>query len=469
MAKSGRAAILALSMILYACGGDGSGGGGPAVVVPPPPPPVPPPPPPPPPPPTVTAVGPSDMLPLFHFYPNSLASGNIFWSAFGDRQGRYRPITPALMGVTSNFPTDDYATLEKIAFGIDVAGVSRLRMTVPRDVLVISPVTTLLASGGPNGELIARNSEAKLETQLGISGSLFGLAVDRPITTFSPGAALLSTDSVMVADGERMFAHHIRVMAIAAAVNNLHGRGTGPTAFHEYEFGAVARYLDTAPASFLYTNQNMSALLGQYSSQYGYRADVLSAAAHLVNAYAAAIGVRIAGRQQAGRFTLGIWGYMIPELTRLLKANDAATAAEVLAINSPQILDATARYAEQLPFDVSDNFFPAPDFFQIAKDSSITIPAALTDTGRLNNNDVHVSPQQSDGNHFYSGASIGLNTVTAVTVPQSNTGEVTITLNADGSILVRPAAGFTGVTYCDYTVTHVRGDVEQGRAYIRVR
>ncbi len=160
---------------------------------------------------------------------------------------------------------------------------------------------------------------------------------------------------------------------------------------------------------------------------------MVSAAAHLVNAYAAAIGVRIAGRQQAGRFTLGIWGYMIPELTRLLKANDAATAAEVLAINSQQILDATARYAEQLPFDVNDNFFPAPDFFQIAKDGSVTIPAALTDAGRLNNNDVHVSPQASDGNHFYSGLNIGLSTITAITVPQANTGEVTITLNADGS------------------------------------
>ncbi len=174
----------------YACGGDGSGGSGPVVVVPPPPPPppAPPPPPPPPPPPTVTSVGASDMLALFHFYPNGLASGNIFWSSFGDRQGRYRPITPALFGVTSNLPTDDYATLEKIAIGVDVASVSRLIMVAPRDVLVISP-HTLLASSGPNGELIA------------------------------PGAALLSTDPVMVADGMNAgVCASYSLMAIAAAV-----------------------------------------------------------------------------------------------------------------------------------------------------------------------------------------------------------------------------------------------------------
>jgi hypothetical protein len=80
-----------------------------------------------------------------------------------------------------------------------------------------------------------------------------------------------------------------------------------------------------------------------------------------------------------------------------------------------------------------------------------------------------VSPQESDGNHFYSGSSTGLSTVTAVSVPAANTGEITATFNPDGTILVRPKTGFTGVTYFDYTVTHLRGDVEQGRAYVRVR
>lgn len=464
MKNRGRAAVLALSLIVYGCGGGGgSGSGGGGAIVAPSPPPAPPPPPPPP---VLTAVGAFGMLAEFRFYPTGIKPGATdVSSASGDRQGKY-PIQSgqALFRVTFGSVPSNYASVAKTAFGIDASAGMLLSNAAPADATVISPLTTLL---------VGSNNEAKLETQLGINGSVFGLAVDRPIKSFVPTDALASTDPTVLADGERLLAHHIRVLAVAAAFEHMTSAASDPSGTKSYNIGGVRSYLDTAPSQFLYTNANMAALLstvnfGGISPQPVYRSDVLSAAAHLVNAYASAIGVRIANRQQATRFTLGIWGYLVPELTRLLKANDAATASEILALTSQQVLDATVRFNEQLPFDPNDNFFPAPDFYPIPRGGAYIVPAVDVGSngdGPLNSNDIHIEPNISDGNHFFPGTS----QVTAVTIPTNNFTEISAVLNADGTVTIRPSASFTGVTYFDYTVRHSRGDVEQGRVYVLVR
>lgn len=406
------------------------------------------------------------MLAEFRFYPTgyNLNSGDSA-SASGDRQGRY-PIQsgPVLFTVTFNRVPANYAAIDKQAFGIDAAAGMFINNRAPADATVISPLTTLL---------VGTNTEAKLEEQLGINNSLFAVLTDRPIKTFVPLDALTSNDAAVVGDGERLLAHHIRVMAVAAAFQHMTSAPSDPSGLKLYNMDGVRAYLDSVGTGYLYNNSNMSALLstvnfGGLFPRPVYRADVISAAAHLVNAYASSIGVRIANRQQATRFTLGIWGYLVPELTRLLQANDAATAAEILAVNNPQILAATARFSEQLPFDPNDNFFPAPDFYPIARGGVYTVPAfdtGFNGDGPLNSNDIHIEPNPTDGNHFFPGTS----QVTAVTVPQGNAGEVSAVLNGDGTVTIRPAATFNGVTYFDYTVRHSRGDIKQGRVYVMVR
>lgn len=466
MNKSGRAAVLALSLIVYGCGGGGGGGsagGGGVVVVPPPP--VPPPPPPPPPPPStiLTAVGGFGMLAEFRFYPTGYNQNATDVAArSGDRQGRF-PIQSGQALFTTFFGSlpANYAATDKLAFGVDAAAGMLLANRAPADATVISPLTTLL---------VGSNTEAKLESQLGINGSVFGLSTDRAIKTFVPLDALSSTDATTAADGERLLAHHIRVMAVAAALQHMTGAPSDPSGVKIYNFDGLRAYLDGVGTQFMFNNSNMSALLGTGGAfpRPTYRSDVTSAAAHLVDAYAATIGIRIANRQQATRFTLGIWGYLVPTLTRLLQANDAATATEILAVTNQQILDSTARFNEQLLFDPNDNFFPAPDFYPIARGGVYTVPAVdvgFNGDGPLNSNDIHIEPNPTDGNHFFPGTS----QVTAVTVPQGNASEVSAVLNGDGTVTIRPGASFTGVTYFDYAVRHSRGDIKQGRVYVMVR
>jgi Bacterial Ig domain len=467
MKKSRSAAVLAISMIVYACGGGGSSssGGVSPVVIAPTPPTAPPPPPPPPPPPVITAIGAFSMLAEFRFFPTgynvNLTNAS---SASGDRQGRY-PIQSGqpLFSATFGSPPSNYATVEKQAFGLDSAGVFLFGGVAPAEATVISPLTILL---------YAANNEDKLETQLGINGSLFGLSTNRPIMTFVPTDALTSTDAAVAADGERLLAHHLRVLAVGAALEHM-AAPADPSGLKRYNIDGVKRFLDAAPARFIFNNSDMTALLrtvdfgGRFPKPV-YRDDVFSAAAHLVNAYASTIGVRIASREQAAKFQIGIWGYLVPELTRLLEANDAATAAEVLAITNSQILAEISRYSEQLAFDVNDNYFPSPDFYSIAKGGSYLVPSfdeGSNGNGPLTSNDIHLNPDPVSANHFGSGSA----KVTSLSVPQVNISEISVTLNADGTVLIRPAANFVGVTYFDYTATHPRGDVEQGRVYVRVR
>ena len=357
---------------------------------------------------------------------------------------------------------------EKFAFGIDTAGLFYFWAQAPADSLIISPVSHLLATS---------LTESKLETQLGISGSLFGLQADRDLKTFSATVALGSTDPNIVADGERLLAHHLRIQMLTAVLNGFAAFEQDPTGIGTFlpptsGNGALGLrdFLAASPAAFIYTNDAMVALLNRSPaiSAAGYSTDVLRAAAHLINAYAAAIPVRVNSREQAARYMIGIKGYLMPELNRLLAANTLAAANSVLAITTPTILAETERYTEQLPFNVNDNFFPSPDFYSLVRGGSKLVDATdigSNGDGPFNSNDLHSEPNPLDGNHFFSAGS----RVTAVTVPSVNARQIAATRNADGTVLIQALGAFTGVTYFDYTVEHNRGDIKQGRVYVRVR
>jgi hypothetical protein len=416
----------------------------------------------------VSVAGAQSMLAAVRFYPDgySVNSGN-YGEAGTDRGGR----TPAQSGgsipiVTVGGRPSNYATIDKFAYGLDTAGVFYTWAQASADTLVISPISHLMVSS---------NTESKLETQLGINGSVFGLQTNRDLKTFSATDAITSTDPEIAADGERLLAHHLRIHLLNAALANFGPREPDPTGIGDFlptqsyvtNF-TLANYLASASATFIYTNANMVTLLNSFPGISGanYRADVMSAAAHLINAYAAAIGVRISSREQAARFMIGIKGYLVPELNRLLAANDAANATRVLAVTTSSILAETARYTEQAPFDINDSYFPSPDFYTLAPGGSKLVDA--TDVGSngdgpFTSNDLHLRPTPTQGPFFR-----GISMITAVNVPAINAGQVAATLNPDGTVLIRALAGFSGVTWFDYTTRHDQGDIEMGRVYVRV-
>jgi hypothetical protein len=417
-------------------------------------------------------VGANPALGEIRFYPTgNSVNATDYAQVSTDRQGRYPRVTgqPLFSTTIANPVPTNYAQIAKAGFGIDSAGSMFFNHIAPADATVISALTMLLAGGVP---------EAKLETQLGIAGSVFQLAADRDLRTFSPTQSLTSSDTAIVGDAERLFAHHLRIDMLNAVLNEFRPNALNPTGSDTFlatlPGGAgglsLAAGLNAAPSEFLFTNDRMVALLNSYGTitSAGYRSDVMSAAAHLINAYASVVSTRVASRERAAQLKIGIKGYLLPEIKRLLQANSATAASAALAVTSAQMEAEIARYAEQLPFDPNDNFFPSPDFYDLPLGGSKLVDA--TDVGSngdgpFNSNDIHAEPRLNDGNHFFPGES----QITAATVPALNAAQISATLNADGTVLIRPAAGFTGVTWFDYTVRHARGDTKQGRVYVRVR
>jgi hypothetical protein len=233
--------------------------------------------------------------------------------------------------------------------------------------------------------------------------------------------------------------------------------------FTQYDYQSLGAYIAAHNGAFLFDNSEMSRFLASLDPAGRYRPDVISAAAHLVDAYSAAIGVQLADTDQAARFTLGIRGWLLDEVDLLLRANTAAAAAAASAVTSQQILDRTVRYRETLPFPAAGFFFPAPDFYSLAAGGQLVVPTQGNfSTGA---NDFYANgPTGSIG--FFPGT----NETLSVSVPAANAGQVSAVLRGDGTILVTALGGFTGVTWFDYAVRHTDGgDQGAGRVYVTVR
>jgi hypothetical protein len=227
-------------------------------------------------------------------------------------------------------------------------------------------------------------------------------------------------------------------------------------------YRAVGQYLASHTA-FLFDNATMTDLLTSNVAPGRYRPDVLSAAAHLIDAYASAIGVQVSDTATAAQFTLGLPGYLRLELVSLLNANSADAASRAMAVTSQDILNETAVYREVLPFPTTGNFFPGPDFFVASASASLTITADDPTRGSLISNDVYANGPTGSIGFFPSTSQI-----MSVSVPSANSAKVA-TVYLAGLVNVFPLNGFTGTTYFDYVVRHPSGEQGTGRVYVSFR
>jgi hypothetical protein len=300
------------------------------------------------------------------------------------------------------------------------------------------------------------------ERALGLDGGVFSLQTNPDLVKYDIVAALASSDEDSRREGARVGAANLRAMAVAAVAERMIQPALG-SSWTMYHYQSLGQYIASRPNNFLFNNAEMSRFLASLVPSGRYREDVISAAAHLVNAYAAALGVQIADREQAARFTLGIRGYLLEEVDRLLQQNSAAAATAALAVNADQILQRTLRYREVLAFPAGV-YFPAPDFFSVPAGGQLSIAASGLNNGSLTANDFYANGLSGSTGFFPASGQ-----VLSVSVPAANSAQLTAVLRTDGTVLATAAAGFTGVTYVDYLVRHSSGDQEAARVFVTVR
>jgi hypothetical protein len=480
MNKTGRAAALALSLIIYGCGGGGGDGGKDVVVVPPTPTPTPTPTPPP-------------LSPTARVYATSVATGLIEFTTgdidtfglyltlgFTARDGRYYPghanaiaAHTGLGTAPEAVTTGDYALRFKRTDVIDHETGVRIFMNAPANVRMVTPVTALLVAPG--------STAAKLKTQLGITNSLFSMVNDPDLATYDAIEEAASGDSARAADAARMHAANLRVLAIQAALYTL---ATGQS----YNFpGSYMAYGDIRPiitpteavatrcvaassAAFIFQNDRMSEIIKCYLRDVGatqpsppvslqLSATKVQAIAHMINAYAAAMPVRLETSTEKARWLLGINGYLRPMIGHIASNRTDNAAQAALAIRSPTIIAETSRYAEFLRYNDTGLYMPSPDFLILNGITTLDFQAdAITE------NDVIFSNERFNTRGIDRASGV----IQLVSVPQANADQISVTMRSPDNYTVRALNGFTGASYFDYIAKASNNEERRTRVYVRV-
>lgn len=397
-----------------------------------------------------------------------LASGPSFWRFFddsdfddesefvaggyGNREGEYFPNFSERDGLPSKVSGQregDLSDLGKAPLFIDAQSSLRTVLRAPGDATVVSPLTSLL----PNGP-----DQDKLKRQLGVTENVFRLqTLDPDIRTFDPLKEALSDDAEVAADAERLLAANARALGLLSLQISPFVRSVFPE-----DINSLSASLDAAPDAFLFNdNAAMSALVARLPLYSDLQSEVQSAIAHLINAYAATVPLRIETPEQAAQFQMAVVGFLVPRISELEQTNSSEIAAEVLALNIEDIRDAIARFAELIPITETGFFFPSPDYYETGAGIGLTLVDDGIDEDHPIENDFTAV---DDGFLIPDGIA-----VSQVAVPSSNVSEVSASLGENNLITIMPASGFTGLTYVDYTVTDGNGETQTARIFVRVK
>lgn len=408
--------------------------------------------------PTISAVSFSPMLARIYFYPRGFLAPESAFVVFSDRQGQY-PSSSPLSSKVEGIVRADYAGFEKSSYGVDPSTNILYGFRSPANATVISPITHMLAM---------RNDQAALKDQLGLTvGTATGFAVDRNLETFNPVSALASADANTRADGERLLARHLRLSAMACATSHLVG-AVSQVRFIDCDFDAVAAHLANHPRANAFNEASIAALLASKAKDRVLPAAVMSATSRIVALYLSMIPDRVSTREDLVRYQLAAAGYLVPLVSQISGdlSGDAATLANAITLDGMRA--ATARYGEALTYPADARYYPAPDFYQLARGATFVVRAAYGggsngSDGPFTYNDAHL--EGADGFYFLPR---GVQTLVSVEVPAANVGEISAVLNADGSVTMAAVGAFTGVTYFDYVTRHEKGDTARGRVYVSV-
>ena len=470
------------ALVLASCGGGGGGGGGSAGGTPAPTP-APAPAPAPAPSSTARVYATSLATGLIEFTSGDLDTfGQYFTLGFTARDGRYYPGHANAIAAYTGIgdapgvnPMGDYALRFKRTRVIDHETGVQIHMNAPADVRMVTPVTAMLAAPG--------STAAKLKTQLGITGSLFGMVADPDLATYDAIAEAASGDANRAADAARMHAANLRVLAIMSALGAIPTGSLYTAVGIDMSYGdlrpaltptegVATRCLAAAPAQFIFQNDRMSSVIQCYLDNIVLTQPTpppflklstakIRAIAHLIDGYAAAMPVRLETSVEKARWLLGINGYLRPMVGRVVtdSTDDAAQAVLALVAISPTILAETSRYAEFYRYNDAGLYMPSPDFFVLAGVSSLTF-----NDQSLTGNDAVLANQRFNTRGFDPAGG----SVESVGVPAANASELSVMQISRGIYTVTALNGFKGVSYFDYVAKASNDEQRTTRVYVRV-
>lgn len=384
---------------------------------------------------------------------------------FTSRDGQYFPsYLNAIFGysgagVGGNAGRDNSDKFKTVA-ALDQETVLFVWLPATPDAKMVTPVTSLLYESG--------TSQAKLKTQLGITGGLFRMVNEPDLTTYDAMSEAVSTDATRSADAGRMSAAILRALAINTGLSAIGYRAFPESAARDVSIGynegggvRLSSCLRDAPNEFIFQNAVMVDVAkcftappaGIITPPVTLRPMTWQAIAHLVNAYSSAVGVRVETSAARARWLLGLKGYLAPAIARVAAADSDAVSTTAIAVTNQDVLNETARYEDHYTYNATGLFMPGPDFMTIASGATQTVETPIL--------------RQTDWQFGAPNGGLGLGgTIQSVSVPTANTAQLTATL-VNTTVTVTVANGFRGVTWFDYVTRSDTGEDRSARVYVR--
>jgi hypothetical protein len=396
-------------------------------------------------------------------FSNTILQADGIVQGFNSREGLYFPsyrnaiygYQGAAEGGNANRDNSDKF---KSAAGLDTETAMLVSLVATSDYKMVTPLTSLLFASG--------SDQTKLKTQLGVVGSVFAMTANPDLSSYDAIAEASVGDAARAVDAGRMAAANIRALAINSGLSAI-GYQFAPEAasqdvsigFNDGGSATLSKCLRDGPAQFIFTNDRMVSVAQCFMRnptdgrlpQLG--TTTWQAIAHLIDAYAAAIPLRVETADDRARWMLGIKGYLVPAIARVANANSDVTATAAIAVTTQTILNETARYTDHYTYNATGLFMPGPDFMTIASGAT-----QVVDASKLRQTDLQFGAPSG-------GLALG-GTIISVSVPNANAAQVTAALNGT-SVSVTVASGFRGATWFDYITRSDAGEERPARVYVR--
>jgi len=355
--------------------------------------------------------------------------------------------------------SDDFTGFDKRYYGFDLITFRFTFLMGPKDARVLTPLTTMLDY----------EDQAKIKAQFGLTGQPFSFEGPDPNLLYYDAITRLETGSdAEKRDAIRMLSAHIKALELGLIFQML-WQGPNPFQGDPANYTAAGNAISALPSRYIFNDTDLSqafAATDQAIAQ-NLRADVLLAAAHILNQYARAVTNNLTAAN-IPQYTNGAYGFALNRIYSLFRENSAAAASRAMLVTEADAVIQTQRYAETLPFIKGNTLYPAIDFYRVDAGSSLTLeptyrPAPVFGQFSYSPslNDVYIMADTSS-NQVKMAAFLD-----SVEVPARNAGELSAELKPDGSVLITPKPGFTGVTYFDY-VARINATKQRGRAFVAV-
>ncbi|QIG52752.1 hypothetical protein G6N82_01410 [Altererythrobacter sp. BO-6] len=343
------------------------------------------------------------------------------------------------------------STRLRASLGVDaITGLVYTGLSAPAGATIVSPLTTLIDSGV---------SEQAARSALGLDRGVEILRPETGLLTFDPVANLSNSNSEIRNDAARLITVNLELLALAAIAKDTNGDPVDYSVPLEESSRYLAQVIAAGGSANLRDASVVRAVLEKSREAQGKPPEQLTAMSTLLARYFATMPYRINNADSARGWAYAFRFYILPELKILGSQWPNPEAARISAITDTDIRNEAGRFTIFAAPNVG-GFIAVPDYRELS--ANMTTPYTLSMSGC--SNPLTRSPACNDWRLYQ-----GQETARVVSVGNFNSAQISVSVSADGTVLLARANNYVGPSSFTYVSRAQNGEESTGFVFVTVR